>query len=189
MNGRKYKARVVSDGRMTDRDKGRNTPEGIVEGACRVREGGTDEEQGKVLVAVYGTLMRGERNEYWAREAGARVVAVGTTTGYLYDTGGGFPVALPGETTKRIAVEVLEVDGRGLAHMDVLEGYPQLYGRDIVKVSTKRGGKGIVEAMMYRPPKGAAWVCLGLGGAWNRIRPNRSGIADWRRYRAMKGVW
>ena len=133
---------------------------------------------GRVYVAVYGTLMRGERNEHWAREAGAKVVGEGTVQGWLYDTGCGYPAIQTGGHLMRVAVEVLETDARGLAHMDVLEGYPRLYGRETVAVTMRDGYT--LDAMIYEMPD------MGhRSNGYTLIDPVR-GIADWRAYRAGK---
>ena len=131
---------------------------------------------GRVLVAVYGTLMRGERNEHWAREAGAKVVGEGTVLGWLWDTGWGYPAIQTGGHLMRVAVEVLETDARGVAHMDRLEGYPVLYGRE--KVAVRMADGYTLDALIYQMHD--------MGEKSNRfmlIDPVR-GVADWRAYRA-----
>ena len=133
---------------------------------------------GRVLVAVYGTLMQGERNEHWAREAGAKVVGEGTVLGWLWDTGCGFPAIQTGGHLMRVAVEVLETDAEGVAHMDVLEGYPRLYGRETVAVRMSDGYT--LDALIYQMHD--------MGEKSRRftlIDPVR-GVADWRAYRAGK---
>ena len=133
---------------------------------------------GRVLVAVYGTLMQGERNEHWAREAGAKVVGEGTVLGWLWDTGCGFPAIQTGGHLMRVAVEVLETDAAGLAHMDVLEGYPRLYGRETVAVRMSDGYT--LDALIYEMPD------MGhRSNGYTLIDPVR-GVADWRAYRAGK---
>ncbi len=130
----------------------------------------------RVLVAVYGTLMRGERNERWAREAGAEIVGEGTVLGWLYDTRWGYPAIQTGGHLMRVAVEVLATDRAGLAHMDVLEGYPNLYDRETVRVKMDDGRE--VDAMVYQ--------MRDMGEKSRRftlVEPVR-GVADWRKYRA-----
>lgn len=130
-----------------------------------------------VRVAVYGTLMRGERNEHWAREAGAQVLGEGTVLGWLKDTGWGYPAIECAGHLMRVAVEVLETDMRGLLHMDVLEGYPNLYRRESVTVDMADGAK--VDALVY---------------VMNRIPPTArliepvDGVADWREHRKAREV-
>lgn len=137
---------------------------------------------GRVLVAVYGTLMRGERNEHWAREAGAEIVGEGTVNGWLYDTGWGYPAIQTGGHLLRVAVEVLATTKAGLAHMDVLEGYPNLYGRVTVAVTMD---DRTVDAMVYQM-RDMRDMCERANGM-KLIAPVR-GVADWRAYRAEKEV-
>lgn len=115
----------------------RNAPEGGTDAACRVRKGGTDKGGGVRYVAVYGTLMLGERNERW--RAGIATAGTGYVHGRLYDTGWGFPELRPDREGDLVAVEVLRTDAAGVARMDVLEGYPDLYGRERVTVVGANG--------------------------------------------------
>ena len=133
---------------------------------------------GRVLVAVYGTLMQGERNDHWAREAGAKVVGEGTVLGWLWDTGWGYPAIQTCGHLMRVAVEVLETDWTGVAHMDVLEGYPNLYVRKVVTVTMADGRK--VDAMVYQMRDMDE-----KSSRFTLIDPVR-GVADWRKYRAGK---
>ena len=115
----------------------------------------TDNETFKV--AVYGTLLAGERNARWADGALSRVPCV--IRGTLYDTGYGFPAFVPGEDGRVVKAEMLTVTAEGLAHMDVLEGYPRLYRRDVVEATLEDGTA--VKAMVYvmnRLPEQAAVI-------------------------------
>ena len=79
-----------------------------------------------VLIAAYGTLRSGERNERFCRNAISRRSA--TISGALYDTGWGFPAFVPkGDTS--VTVELIEIPIRDWADVDRLEGYPRLYDR------------------------------------------------------------
>ena len=151
----------------------RNAQRGAVEGACRVFGGETGNGGGRKLVAVYGTLMRGARNEPW--RDGVPTVSEGVMEGILYDTGWGFPNFVPLKACAGVRCEVLATDDAGIAHMDVLEGYPDLYDRVPVRVKCDDGV--VREALVYtlqdeRRPD-----------AERRIMPNAAGIADWREYR------
>lgn len=132
---------------------------------------------GRVYVAVYGTLMRGERNEHWAREAGAEVVGEGTVLGWLWDTGCGFPAIQTGGHLMRVAVEVLATDWAGVAHMDVLEGYPNLYERETVRVTMD---DRTVDALIYQMRD------MGERSNGMTLIDPVHGVADWRAYRAGK---
>ena len=75
-----------------------------------------------VLIAAYGTLRSGERNERFCRNAISRRIA--TISGTLYDTGWGFPAFVPkGDTS--VTVELIEIPIRDWADVDRLEGYPR----------------------------------------------------------------
>lgn len=143
----------------------------------------------KMQVAVYGTLMEGERNHHWAFEAGAKKVADGMVWGMLYDTGFGYPIFIPRPRKSClgywVAVEVLEVDAEGIAHMDKLEGYPNLYIRTQVLVDF--GPEADKEfAIIYMPnPKRPLMATA-------KIKPNSTPkwaqgarVADWRVWRRL----
>jgi gamma-glutamylcyclotransferase (GGCT)/AIG2-like uncharacterized protein YtfP len=88
-------------------------------------------------VFVYGTLLAGERNAAWARNARRHPA---WTRGTIYDTGYGFPAYVrDGET--RIVGELLAVDDEGFRSMDRLEGYPRLYRREKIDVYPECGGR------------------------------------------------
>jgi len=111
-------------------------------------------------VAVYGTLLAGERNERWAAGALSRVPCV--IRGTLYDTGYNFPAFVPDANGQDVKAEMLTVTAEGLAHMDVLEGYPRLYRRDEVEAVLEDGSA--VKAMVYvinRLPERAAVIASG----------------------------
>ncbi len=111
-------------------------------------------------VAVYGTLLAGERNEQWAAGALSRIPCV--IRGTLYDTGCGFPAFVPGKDGQEVKAEMLTVTAEGLAHMDILEGYPRLYRRDEVEAVLEDGIT--VKAMVYvmnRLPERATVIASG----------------------------
>lgn len=130
-------------------------------------------DKGRKFVAVYGTLMTGERNERW--RSGVPTVATGTMKGVLYDTGWGFPTFVPGEGAD-VRCEVLETDDAGIARMDILEGYPRMYGRRKVKVSTDDGR--VMEALVYVmndvPDRATVIDC----GDWCAYRTDMDRLAD-----------
>ena len=123
----------------------------------------------KFKVAVYGTLMAGERNERWAADALDRRPCV--LRGTLYDTGWGYPAFVPNMDGGKVKAELLTITATTLARMDVLEGYPRLYRREVIP--TVLGDGGIEVAMVYvmnKLPRGAMVIASG----------------DWREFRTEK---
>ena len=97
-----------------------------------------------VLIAAYGTLRSGERNEHFCRNAISRRSA--TISGTLYDTGWGFPAfVLQGKT--KVTVELIEISIRDWADVDRLEGYPRLYDRVLTDFRLPDGST--VQAWIY----------------------------------------
>ena len=79
-----------------------------------------------VKLIVYGTLMSGERNHGFCRNAVS--ITPCTITGTLYDTGYGFPAFVP-ESENMVAAELIEIPFENWEAVDRLEGYPRLYDR------------------------------------------------------------
>lgn len=96
-------------------------------------------------VAVYGTLMAGERNAHWAADALDRRPC--TLRGTLYDTGRGYPAFVPDDAGGEVRAELLTVTGATLDLLDGLEGFPWLYGHRKVRAVLQNGRE--VEAMAY----------------------------------------
>ena len=118
-------------------------------------------------VAVYGTLLTGERNERWAADALDRKPCV--LRGTLYDTGWGYPAFVPNSDGGEVKAELLTVTADTLARMDVLEGYPRLYRRETILAVLGDGSNEV--AMVYvmnKLPRGAMVIASG----------------DWRKFRA-----
>ena len=124
--------------------------------------------KGNTFVAVYGTLMTGERNFRFGAGAVRRIPCF--ITGSLYDTGYGYPAFSP-DGVSAIRAELLEVSPTVLAQMDVLEGYPRLYRRETITVRTSIG---TVEAQVYvmnHLPKIAVPI---ISGDWPEYRKESS---------------
>ena len=79
-----------------------------------------------VKLIVYGTLMSGESNHRFCRNAVS--ITSCTVTGTLYDTGYGFPAFVP-EGENMVAAELIEIPFEDWEAVDRLEGYPRLYDR------------------------------------------------------------
>ena len=81
-----------------------------------------------VKLIVYGTLMSGERNHRFCRNAVS--ITPCTVTGTLHDTGCGFPAFIP-EGNTVVNAELIEIPIADWAAVDRLEGYPRLYDRQL----------------------------------------------------------
>jgi len=115
-----------------------------------------------VQIIAYGTLMTGEPNHRFCRNAVA--IQPCTITGTLYDTGWGFPAFVPGDTGA-VRAELIEIPPANLLAMDRLEGYPRLYDRQQILATLADGST--VEAWVY---------------VMNRLPPQATVIAsgDWK---------
>ena len=104
-----------------------------------------------VKLIVYGTLMSGERNHRFCRNAVN--ITPCTITGTLYDTGYGFPAFVP-EGDGMVNAELIEIPIEDWAAVDGLEGYPRLYDRQLMQATLTDGGEttGWVYIMNTLPP-------------------------------------
>lgn len=117
-------------------------------------------------VAVYGTLMAGERNERWAADALDRRPCI--LHGMLYDTGWGYPAFVPNADGGEVKGELLTVTADILARMDELEGYPRLYRRDTVQAVPEDGS--VEAAMVYVLNTRMRDAKVIAGGDWREYR-------------------
>ena len=104
-----------------------------------------------VKLIVYGTLLSGERNHYFCRNA-VKITPC-TVIGTLYDTGCGFPAfQMVGNTS--VKVELIEIPIADWAAVDRLEGYPRLYDRQLFKCTLSDGttDTGWIYIMNNLPP-------------------------------------
>ena len=104
-----------------------------------------------IKLIVYGTLMSGERNHKFCKNALS--IEPCTVTGTLYDTGCGFPAFQPdGENT--IHAELIEIPLRDWFAIDRLEGYPKLYDRQLFPAKLDDGTdvSGWIYVMHTLPP-------------------------------------
>ena len=83
----------------------------------------TQKKANTVQIIAYGTLMTGERNHCFCRNAVSIRPCV--VTGTLYDTGYGFPAYMPAGSTQ-VKAELMEIPMEDWAAVDRLEGYPRL---------------------------------------------------------------
>ena len=100
-----------------------------------------------MLLFVYGTLMRGERNQLDMEKVGAEFVGEFTTEAKynMYKTGQ-FPTVTPGGKIP-IAGEVWRVSPDGFAHLDARES-----------IHDDTGEPSGLERMQIKTPYGDAWM-------------------------------
>ena len=104
-----------------------------------------------VKLIVYGTLMSGECNHHFCRNAVSIIPC--TITGTLYDTGYGYPAFQP-EGKNTIKAELIEIPFEDWDAVDRLEEYPQVYDRQLFQAKLTDGGvaNGWVYIMTGLPP-------------------------------------
>lgn len=104
-----------------------------------------------VKLIVYGTLMSGESNHRFCRNAVS--ITPCTVIGTLYDTGYGFPAFVP-DGDSVVQAELIEIPLADWADVDRLEGYPRLYDRQLLQATLADGGEatGWVYIMNTLPP-------------------------------------
>ena len=110
-------------------------------------------------VAVYGSLRAGLHNHRLLQAAPC--LGVTTADGWDMYSMGGFPFITHGTGT--IKIEVYSVDPIEMARLDMLEGYPSFYNRELIKT-----------------PYGDAWIYFIDGNDTTRYEPVPEG--DWFRF-------
>ena len=118
-----------------------------------------------VKLIVYGTLMSGERNHGFCRNAVN--ITHCTITGTFYDTGYGFPAFVP-ESENTVAAELIEIPIEAWAAVDRLEGYPRVYDRLMfpAKLADGTDTTGWIYIMHTLPPMAKVIP----GGDWKEYR-------------------
>jgi gamma-glutamylaminecyclotransferase len=105
------------------------------------------QDKEKILVAVYGSLKRGENNHDLLEVVGATFIGSGCTQpNYKLLNFGNYPGAIKG--TNCLEVEVYEVSQKVLERLDQLEGHPSFYQRLLVNIKL-RATTNPIRAWMY----------------------------------------
>ena len=118
-----------------------------------------------VKLIVYGTLMSGERNHRFCRNAVS--ITPCTVTGTLYNTGYCFPAFVP-EGNTIVKAELIEIPLADWADVDRLEGYPRQYDRQLLQATLADGGEvtGWVYIMIELPDQAKVIK----SGSWKEYR-------------------
>jgi gamma-glutamylcyclotransferase (GGCT)/AIG2-like uncharacterized protein YtfP len=93
-----------------------------------------------VLYAVYGTLRKGfhNNNRYLENEFSEYLGTQILRDKFRMVSLGGFPGVIPIDKDGRIIIEVFRVKSKNVEHkLDLLEGYPEFYGK--VQIKTRWG--------------------------------------------------
>ena len=118
-----------------------------------------------VKLIAYGTLMSGERNHRFCRNAVS--ITPCTVTGTLYDTGYGFPAFMP-KGDGVVKAELIEIPLADWADVDRLEGYPRLYDRQLLQATLADGSEATGWVyIMTELPKDAKVI---ESGDWKEYR-------------------
>jgi gamma-glutamylcyclotransferase (GGCT)/AIG2-like uncharacterized protein YtfP/cation transport regulator ChaC len=118
----------------------------------------------KILVFVYGTLRKHERNHYLLKDS-ILISEQAWTYGELFDTENGYPM-MKKSSSQKVFGELYEVNNKQLALLDELEGYKvgrneNLYVREIQTIYTDNGDRS---AHLYLSEK--ACVTAIASGDW-----------------------
>lgn len=113
----------------------------------------TQKKANTVQIIAYGTLMTGERNHCFCRNAVSIRPCV--VTGTLYDTGYGFPAYMLAGSTQ-IKAELMEIPMEDWVAMDRLEGYPRLYDRQLCRVRLLDDGSETVGLDLHHEQSAAS---------------------------------
>ena len=114
-------------------------------------------------VFVYGTLLSGEPNHRVL--TGARFLGPARTVpAFELASLGPYPALVPGGDVAVVG-ELYEVDDAGLARLDWLEGYPELYDRQ--EIALTDGTRAI--AYLQRPAQAEGLPRIGSGD-WREAR-------------------
>jgi len=123
------------------------------------------------LVAVYGTLRKGQGNHRVMGDSkfinSGKTVEQFTLTDYC---SGGFPALDKTVPTHNVVMEVYEVvDANGASRIDQLEGYGHgFYDRSVVEVELADGT--VVEAWTYDIPYCSETCPIIESGDWNKYK-------------------
>jgi len=141
-------------------------------------------ERKKYLVFVYGTLKKGYGNNYLLKNS--KFVGMGFTKNkyFMQREGIAFPYALPSDYFKEIPEhykghilgEVYEVDERTLERLDMLEGHPNFYQREITTIILEDGTE--VQTFIYH--------YYDFYGEEYLIEPDEHGFIEWNREKLLE---
>ena len=99
---------------------------------------------------VYGTLKKKQSNNFLLSEA--RFIGEGKTLQRYGLYAAGIPYVIKDEAISQIRGEIYQLDARTMAVVDSLEGHPNLYRREKVKVVLNKIRPEVINAWLYFYP-------------------------------------
>jgi gamma-glutamylcyclotransferase (GGCT)/AIG2-like uncharacterized protein YtfP len=94
-------------------------------------------QERNIKVFVYGTLRKGQGNNYLLKEADFIGEAKTKDKYAMYASG--IPYVVEDKPVSRITGEIFSVNQEELMRLDRLEGHPQWYRRRVIPVTTEDG--------------------------------------------------
>ena len=121
----------------------------------------------KLQVFVYGTLLKGEYNNYLLEESELKGDA--SITGFVMHCLGSYPAITPVEGADvPVLGEVWEITPETFARLDRLEGYPHFYDRVEVETPFGTAWAYFIEDIEREEPANVI-----LSGSWRQHRSER----------------
>jgi len=114
-------------------------------------------------VFVYGSLKQGFYNHSLLEQEGVKLLGMGTVSDLVLVDLGYYPGAIPRKGSM-IHGELYDINESVLANLDVLEGHPNYYRRELRLV--QREGEPGVMAYVYVLPGTYDNGCYCSGGVW-----------------------
>lgn len=110
----------------------------------------TNEKESDMLnLFVYGTLKKGFSNHHYLKNS--QYIAAATTSEQHQMYQSGIPFVIKNKGTSPIHGEVYKIDNETLKRIDMLEGHPHCYKREIIRIILDNGNE--TEAWIYFYPQ------------------------------------
>ena len=138
-----------------------------------------------MLLFVYGTLLKGQRNHIRMLDVKAKLVGAGVTAKKFKMTeNAGIPYVSKKKEVSQISGEVYEVKkGEAIRYLDRFEGHPRFYRRERTTIHLEDGSK--LRAWLYFCEKGSGTI-VPNGNFKTRMREVTQ---QFYKYRAKSDAW